>query len=136
MISIAYIYLLFYVEIDEQFGIIAKIEAEKQLHADFLLKADQHHCRHDVSDVQSDYRESWFILTSFTAGHLRSFSALISISGEDIGKMLMFCKNETIGIQIKFSWSMKSHLKLNIIRDEIWIMNFCRPLFRSQSMYL
>ena len=37
MMSIAYIYLLFYLEIDEQFGITAKIEAEKELHADFLL---------------------------------------------------------------------------------------------------
>ena len=41
MISIAYIYFLFYLEIDEQFGITAKIEAEKELHADFLLKAVQ-----------------------------------------------------------------------------------------------
>ena len=73
MMSIAYIYLLFYLEIDEQFGITTKIEAEKELHADFLLKADQHHCCHDVSDVQTDCRESWFMLTSFTAGHLRSF---------------------------------------------------------------
>ena len=39
------------------------------------------------------------------------------------------------GIQIKFSWSWKSHLKLNIIRDEIWIMTFYRPLFWSQPMY-
>ena len=38
---IAYIYVLFYLEIDEQFGITAKTEAEKELHADFLLKADQ-----------------------------------------------------------------------------------------------
>ena len=38
MMSIAYIYLLFYLEIDEQFGITAKIEPEKELHADFLLK--------------------------------------------------------------------------------------------------
>ena len=136
MMFIAYIYFLFYLEIDEQFGITAKIEAEKELHADFLLKADQRLWRHDVSDVRSDCRESWFILTSFTAGHLRSFWALISISGDDIGKMLMFCENETIGIQIKFSWSRKSHLKLNIIRHEIWIMNFCRPLFWSQPMYL
>ena len=37
MMSIAYIYLLFYLEIDEQFGITAKIEAEKELYADFLL---------------------------------------------------------------------------------------------------
>ena len=51
MMSIAYSYLLFYLEIDEQFGITAKIEAAKELHADFLLKADQCHCRHDVSDV-------------------------------------------------------------------------------------
>ena len=82
--SIAYIYRLFYLEIDEQFGITANIEAEKELHADFLLKADQHHWRHDVSDVQTDCRESWFMLTSFTAGNLRSFWALISISGEDL----------------------------------------------------
>ena len=82
--SIAYIYLLFYLEIDEQFGITAKIEAEKELHADFLLKADQCHWRHDVSDVQSDCRESWFILTSFTAGHLGSFWVLIFISGDDL----------------------------------------------------
>ena len=41
MMSIVYIYFLFYLEIDEQFGITAKIEAEKELHADFLLKADQ-----------------------------------------------------------------------------------------------
>ena len=41
MMSIAYIYFLFYLEIDEQFGITAKIEAEKELHADFLLKTDQ-----------------------------------------------------------------------------------------------
>ena len=41
MMSIAYIYFLFYLEIDEQFGITAKIEAEKELHAAFLLKADQ-----------------------------------------------------------------------------------------------
>ena len=82
--SIAYIYLLFYLEIDEQFGITAKIKAEKELHADFLLKADQHHWRHDVSDVQTDRSESWFLLTSFTAGHLSSFWALISISGEDL----------------------------------------------------
>ena len=30
MMSIAYIYLLFYLEIDEQFGITAKIETEKE----------------------------------------------------------------------------------------------------------
>ena len=41
MMFIAYIYFLFYLEIDEQFGITAKIEAENELHADFLLKADQ-----------------------------------------------------------------------------------------------
>ena len=41
MMSIAYIYFLFYLEIDEQFGITVKIEAEKELHAAFLLKADQ-----------------------------------------------------------------------------------------------
>ena len=41
MMFIAYIYFLFYLEIDEYFGITAKIEAEKELHADFLLKADQ-----------------------------------------------------------------------------------------------
>ena len=82
--SIAYSYLLFYLEIDEQFGITAKIEAAKELHADFLLKADQCHCRHDVSDVWSDCRKSWFILTSITAGHLRSFWALMSISGDDL----------------------------------------------------
>ena len=82
--SIAYIYLLFYLEIDEQFGITAKIEAAKELHADFLLKADQRQWRHDVSDVQSDCRKSWFILTSFTAGHLKSFGALMSISGDDL----------------------------------------------------
>ena len=69
MSMIAYIYLLFYLEIDEQFGITAKTEAEKDLHADFLLKADQHNWRRDGSDVQSDCRESWFILTSFTTGH-------------------------------------------------------------------
>ena len=40
MMFIAYIYFLFYLEIDEQFGITAKIEAENELHADFLLKAD------------------------------------------------------------------------------------------------
>ena len=84
MMSIAYIYLLFYLETDEQFGITAKIEAENELHADLLLKADQRHWRHDVSDVQSDCRESRFILTSFTAGYLRSFWALISISGDDL----------------------------------------------------
>ena len=82
--SIVYIYLLFYLEIDEQFSITTKIEAEKELHAAFLLKADQCHWRHDVSDVQSDCKELWFILTSFTAGHLRSFWALISISGDDL----------------------------------------------------
>ena len=82
--SIAYIYLIFYLEIDEQFDITAKIEAEKELHADVILKADQRHWRHDVSDVQSDCRESWFILTSLTAGHLTSFWALISISVEDL----------------------------------------------------
>ena len=43
MMSIAYIYLLFYLEIDEQFGITAKFEPEKKLHADFLLKTDQRH---------------------------------------------------------------------------------------------
>ena len=32
-------------------------------------------------------------------------------------------------IQIKFSWLRKSHFELNIIRDEIWIMNFSRSLF-------
>ena len=41
MLFIAYIYFLFYLKIDKQFGITAKIEAEKELHADFLLKADQ-----------------------------------------------------------------------------------------------
>ena len=54
MMSIVYIYLLFYLEIDEQFGITAKIEAEKKLHADFLLKADQRHWRHDIADVTSN----------------------------------------------------------------------------------
>ena len=43
MMSIAYIYLILYLEINEQFDITAKIEAEKELHADFLLKADQRH---------------------------------------------------------------------------------------------
>ena len=89
--SIAYIYLLFYLEIDEQFGITTKIEAEKELHTHFLLKADQRHWRHDVSYVKSDCRESWFILKSFTAGHLRSFWALWWWL---IGKMLMLCENE------------------------------------------
>ena len=56
MMSIAYIYLLFYLEFDEQVGIRAKIEAGKELHADFLLTADQRHWRHNVSDVQSDCR--------------------------------------------------------------------------------
>ena len=65
MMSIAYIYFLFYLKIDEQLGITAKIEVEKELHADFLLKADQRLWRHDVSDVRSDCRESWFILKSF-----------------------------------------------------------------------
>ena len=41
--SIAYIYLLFYLAFEEQFGITAKIEAGKELHADFLLTADQRH---------------------------------------------------------------------------------------------
>ena len=41
MMFIAYIYFLFYLEIDEQFGITAKIETEKELLADFLFKADQ-----------------------------------------------------------------------------------------------
>ena len=82
--SIAYIYLIFYLEIDEQFDITAKIEAEKELHADFLLKADKRLWCHDVSDVQSDCRKSWFILTSLTACHLTSFWALISISVEDL----------------------------------------------------
>ena len=39
MMSIAYIYLLLYLETDEQFGITAKIEAEKELHADFFTKS-------------------------------------------------------------------------------------------------
>ena len=43
MMSIAYSYLLFYLEIDEQFDITAKIVAAKELHADFLLKVDQCH---------------------------------------------------------------------------------------------
>ena len=43
IMSIAYIYLLLYLEIDEEFGITAKTEAAKELHADFLLKADQRH---------------------------------------------------------------------------------------------
>ena len=47
MMSIVYIYLFSYLEIDEQFGITAKIDA------DFLLKADQRHWRHDISDVTS-----------------------------------------------------------------------------------
>ena len=34
MMSIAYSYLLFYLEVDEQFGITAKIEAAKELHAE------------------------------------------------------------------------------------------------------
>ena len=50
--------------------------------------------------------------------------------------VLMFCEKETIGIPIKFSWSRKSHFELNIIRNEICIMNFCTPLFGSQTMYL
>ena len=54
MMTFAYIYLLFYLEFDEQFGITAKIEAGKELRAVFLLTADQRHWRHDVSDVQSD----------------------------------------------------------------------------------
>ena len=41
MMSIAYIYFLFYLEIDEQLGITAKVEAENELHVDFVLKADQ-----------------------------------------------------------------------------------------------
>ena len=58
MMSITYIYLLFYLEFDEQFGRAAKIEAGKELRADFLLTADERHLRYDVSDVQSDCRES------------------------------------------------------------------------------
>ena len=57
MMSIAYSFLLFYLEFDEH-GITAKIE--------------------------SDCRESRYILTSFTAGHLMSFWALIPISGDDL----------------------------------------------------
>ena len=41
MMSIAYIYLILYLEINEPFDITANIEAEKELHADFLLEADQ-----------------------------------------------------------------------------------------------
>ena len=43
MMSIAYIYLILYLKINEQFDITAKIEAEKEIHADFLLKEDQRH---------------------------------------------------------------------------------------------
>ena len=43
MMSIAYIYLHFYIEFDEQLGITAKIEAGKELRADVLLTADQRH---------------------------------------------------------------------------------------------
>ena len=43
MMSIAYIYFLFYLEFDKQFGKTAKIEAGKELHADFLLIMDQRH---------------------------------------------------------------------------------------------
>ena len=119
-----------YLEIDEQFGITTKIEAGKELHADFLLKVDQRHWRHGVSDVQSDFKESWFILTSFTAGYLRSFWALnFYLWWWLIGKMLMFCDNETIETQIKFSWSRESHLEMTIIHSEIWIMNFVDPSF-------
>ena len=41
--SIAYIYLLFYLELEEKFGITAKIETGKELRADFLQTADQCH---------------------------------------------------------------------------------------------
>ena len=82
--SIAYIYLLFYLAFDEQFGITAKIEAGKELRADFLLTAAQRHWRQDVSDVLSDCRESLLTLTSFTTGHLRSIWALTLISGDDL----------------------------------------------------
>ena len=41
----------------------------------------------------------------------------------------MFCENETIEIQIKFNCSRKSHFELNIIRDEIWMINLCKPVF-------
>ena len=53
---IAYIYIHFNQNVDEKSDISAKLEAGKKkqhLHAVFLLKAD----------VQSDCRESWFILT-------------------------------------------------------------------------
>ena len=43
MMPIANSYFLSYLEIDEQFGITAKIEAEKELHADFLLQGYQRH---------------------------------------------------------------------------------------------
>ena len=134
--SIAYIYLLFYLEIYEQFGITAKIEAEKELHADFLVKADQRHwlmtsptSNHIVENYGLFWRHLQLVFKVILSSNFYLWWWLI-------GKLLMFCENETIGIQIKFSWSRKSHLKLNIIRDEIWIMNFCRPLFWSQPMYL
>ena len=43
MMFIAFIYLLFYLEFDEQFDIKATIEEERELRADFLLTADQRH---------------------------------------------------------------------------------------------
>ena len=140
MMFIAYIYFLFYLEIDEQFGITAKIEAERSCMEIFYLK------RISVFDAMTSPTSDQLVENHdlfWRHLHLRSFWSFKVIFGSNfylwcwlIGKMLMFCENETIGIQIKFSWSRKSHLKLNIIRHEIWIMNFCRPLFWSQPMYL
>ena len=92
--SIVYIYLLFYLEIDEQFGITAKIEAEKKLHADFLQKADQRHWRHDISDVTSNqivknHGLFWRLV------QLVILSSNFYLWWWLIGKMLMFCENET-----------------------------------------
>ena len=105
MMFIAYIYFLFYLEIDKQFGITAKIEAEKELHADFLLKA-----RISVFDAMTSPTSDQIVDNHGLFWHLRSFWSFKVILGSNfylwwwrIGKMLMFCENETIGIQIKLA---------------------------------
>ena len=82
-------------------SIRAKIEAGKHLHAVFLLTAEQRHWCHDVADVQSDFREPWFILASLNV----MWRLLTSYADTDVLQTL--CVDSNINI-----WARKRYMQL------------------------
>ena len=61
------IYIRFNQNLDVNSYISTKIEAITHLQAIFRLTSERRRWRHDVAIVQSDRRDSWFILTSVTS---------------------------------------------------------------------